>query len=127
NLIDENDGTFEKVKLGDKEHDNESIQIGGKEKMLLQNNNVLDETPVKFKGKIFNADANRYSGKLEVLESEDIEKGEYNFEFIDKDSIVVKDYFDVKGKFVALKQTSFNPNTLKRTVNKLSVVSVNAI
>lgn len=124
-LIDEKDKTLEKVIFGDESKENKNIEIGVEEKMFLQNPNILDQVPVKFKGKIFNADANKYRGKLEVIESEDIDKGEYSFEFIDKENTIIKDYFDIEGGFIALKLTSFNPNTLKRSVNRLEIVSVN--
>ena len=126
-LIDEKDKTFEKAIFSDDSKSPESIEIGVEEKMLLQNKNVVEEKPVEFKGQIFNAGANKFSGKLNVLDSEDIPLGEYSFEFIDKKNSRVKDFFDEECNFFALKFTSFNPNTLERSITRLKLVSINKV
>ncbi|MFD2637708.1 hypothetical protein [Piscibacillus salipiscarius] len=124
NLIDEKDKTFEKAEFSDYKSSSNLIKIGVEEKMLLQNKNIIEEEPIEFIGKIFNADANKNSGKLEVLDSKDIPTGEYSFEFLDKRSREVKEFFDEKGEFSALKESAFNPNTLKKSINKLRIVKV---
>ncbi|MEV9640438.1 hypothetical protein ABZ756_07045 [Mammaliicoccus sciuri] len=123
NLVDEKEKTFEKAIFGDEFENEKTIEIGVEEKLLLQNKNVIEENPVEFKGRIFNADANKLSGKLEVLESEDIPLGEYSFEFIDKKNIKMLDYYDQDCNFSALKYSSFNPNTLEKTIVRLKLVS----
>lgn len=124
NMIDEDEKTFEKIIFKDNEEITNNIEIGVTEKMLLQNPNRLEQEPVKFIGKIYKADANKCTGKLEVYKSDDIETGEYNFEFIDKENVKVKNYFDVEGSFTALKLVSFNPNTLEKSIVRLNIVNV---
>ncbi len=103
NLIDEKDKTFEKAEFGDYENDSNLIKIGIEEKALLQNKNIIENDSIAFTGIIYNADMNKNNGKLEVLESNDIPSGEYSFEFLDKRSNEVKEFFGERGKFIALK------------------------
>ena len=123
NLIDTEDNALEKVVFSGINEEN-PIVIGVKEKLLLQNKNILEDEPVEFIGKIFNADANKYTGKLEVLDSSSLDNIEYNFDFIVKKNIKMKDYYDVNCHFTALKSNSFNPNTLEKTVTKLRIINV---
>lgn len=124
NMVDEKNGTFEKAEFSDGSDSEKSIKIGVEEKMLLQNKNVIEEDPIEFKGRIYSADADKLSGKLNVIESEDIPSGDYSFEFLDKKNSIMKDYYDEECDFHALKFTSFNPNTLERTIIRLKVISV---
>lgn len=102
-----------------------AIEIGVEEKVLLQNKSIIEEEPIRFKGKIFKADAEKLNGKMKVYgNSSIIEDGEYNFEFLDKSKIIMKDYFDVECEFLALKQTEFKPDTLNKYIKQLKIISV---
>lgn len=124
-LIDEKGEEFTKATFKPVNSENEStIEIGVEEKALLQNKSIIEEEPIRFNGKIFKADAEKLIGKMKVYENSLIEDGEYNFEFLDKSKIIMKDYFDVECEFLALKQTEFKPETLKKYVKQLKIVSV---
>ena len=127
NIIDDKEKTLDNVTFSDKEKEGKNIRIGVEEKLLLQNENVVHEDPVEFVGEIFNADGYKFTGKLKVIESNDLPQGEYNFDFFDSKNKTMKDYFETKHNFVAVKVTSFNPNTLERKIEKLKIVNIYSI
>lgn len=105
----------------------EIIEIGIEEKILFQNKSIIEELPIKFKGKIFKADAEKYTGKMKIYGNTEIDDGEYNFEFLDKETVEMKDYFDVDCEFLAMKQTNFKPETLNKTIKQLKIIRVSKI
>ncbi|KGL46034.1 hypothetical protein DUK53_08645 [Listeria sp. SHR_NRA_18] len=126
NLISD-DGKVDEISVMEKLSDHDvGIKINKEDKSLYKKRTFTDEDSCTFVGKITTANSYNSTGKIEVLEeTEELPKGVYPYEFIDKESDgLLRESFTVKKKFVALRKITFNPATLEESVVSLRIVSV---
>lgn len=105
------------------------IDKGDKE--LFQVSKILDETPVKIKGKIFRIDGHSLTGRLTILSSNDINipiGKEYAYDLLDEKKInACNKSFMKEAEIIALKELIFNPSDLNKSVSRLKIIDVELI
>lgn len=114
---------FDGFHLKEKNDTNHKFSIEAEDKMLFEQKVKLEKEPVTFYGEMFQVDGDEFKGKVRVYESEEgIETGEYNFELLLKDRNILKNSFLSRKKITALKETEFNPVTLKKKITRLRII-----
>ena len=118
---------IKEIDIFDKTEKRKIINLGIKEKEILNIESKIDETPINITGKIFRIDIWAKSGKLLVIESDDKDliNSEISFEIMD-DSDIKKccDAIDKESKFSVLRKTQYDPIVLKEQVKSLKIFRI---
>ena len=116
---------FDGIDIKDKNDREDKLFLGVKDKRLFEQKTKIEKDPITFYGEMYNIDGDDFKGKVRVYESkEEIEPGEYNFNVLNKDRDILRKSFLTHKKITALKETVFDPVTLKKKIIRLRIIDI---
>ncbi|SEU00861.1 hypothetical protein SAMN04487821_14613 [Enterococcus malodoratus] len=120
------DDRVEKITLGEDDSSDESISLGIKEKELFKRTTYLSDDVITISGVMTRANGDSLTGRLEVDEAENLEAGQYQVEFLEKDDApkILKDSLFAKRTFTCMVRYSFDPITLTDNVIGLKIIKM---
>ena len=114
---------FDGIHVTEHANNKKEISLKVEDKMLFEQKTKLDKEPITFYGEMFHVDGDDFKGKVRVHEGTDgVDSGEYNFDFLIEDRELLRESFLQVRQITALKETEFNPVTLKKKIIRLRII-----
>lgn len=118
-----NDGEVESVTIEDNKS-NPVIKFDDETRENFKVSSSYEDDTVEIVGRIISANEKTCTGRINIDKGNDMNPGEYPFEFIDRDiSIFHQKAFTYGAKFRALRKIKYDPSTNKKEVELLKLIS----
>lgn len=120
------DDRVEKITFGEEGSPEESISLGSSEKELFKKTTYLSDEVITISGVMTRANGDSLTGRLEINDSENLEPGQYQVEFLEKETAptILKEALFANKTFTCMVRYSFDPITLTDNVIGLKIIKM---
>lgn len=120
------DERVQRISFGESNSPEDSISLGPKEKDLFKRTTYLSDEIIQITGVMKRANGDSLTGRLEIHESEGIEAGQYQVDFLEKEDApkILKESLFSERTFSCMVRYSFDPITLCDSVVGLKIIKI---